>query len=208
MELTIDLLGPNESVDEYARAMSRAFVDYPVMLRAFAAHPGDEGKWIAHMVSWSEKVRQASGGVTPVARVDGRIVGGVNIILPGDLAVPPHENWFADFLEEAGPAAQDFFTRFLATLDSIPLPQPHVLLGMLGVDPQFQGKGIGRKLVEKVVEIAERTPGCTGIALDTEGEATVRLYEACGFTIVGQTSVDGMPIWVMWRDINSVRSQV
>jgi GNAT superfamily N-acetyltransferase len=204
MQIKINLLAPDEPVEDYALAMSRAFIDYPVMKRAFAAHPGDEGRWIAHMVSWSERVRQVSGGITPVARFGHRIVGGVNVILPGDLAAPPHENWFAEFLEEAGPQAQDFFSRFLATVDSIPLPNPHVLLGMLGVDPEFQGKGIGRQLVERVIDIARDTPGCKGIALDTEGQATVRLYEACGFSVVGQTSVDDVPIWVMWRDIGAV----
>lgn len=60
---------------------------------------------------------------------------------------------------------------------------PVIKLGMLGVDRQYQGKGIGKRLLRdtmlKVVEISE-VVGCSGVYLLAESSA-VGFYESLGF---------------------------
>jgi len=199
--VTIDQLGANEDVVELADALSLAFQNYPVMKKAFDNSPGNRLDWIRKLITLSAKSRQALGRPTPIARVEGRIVGGANVMFAGQATNDSQPTWFDEFLKEAGPTAQEFFPRFIAATESIKLPEPHTYLIMLGVHPEFQGQGVGKRIIEQVVEMSRTIPGCKGVGLDTEEAENVKIYESCGFTVHGQTSVDDMPIWVLWRPL-------
>jgi ribosomal protein S18 acetylase RimI-like enzyme len=93
----------------------------------------------------------------------------------------------------------EFFPRIISTVEAIRLPEPNVYLIMIGVDPDFQGQGVGKMLIENVMEIARGVPGCKGVGLDTEDEKNVRIYQACGFEVVQETKLEDMPIYAMWR---------
>lgn len=56
----------------------------------------------------------------------------------------------------------------------------------LSVDEEYQGKGIGRKLILKLIEKA-RNEGFekVGLLVSTEKDAAKRLYESLGFEIIG-----------------------
>lgn len=60
--------------------------------------------------------------------------------------------------------------------------QPLLNIHDLAVSPQFQGRGIGRKLVEHAASLAEKL-GCCKVTLEVlEGNARARgLYKSCGF---------------------------
>jgi GNAT superfamily N-acetyltransferase len=200
-DLKVDLLGSDEPVDSYARAIARAFVGYPVMNRTFSNTPGLQEDWIFRMVSGSAVARQAGGAKIPLIRHGDRVVAGANVYLPGFQFPDSHKDWFKDFLQEAGPSAMDFFPRFISTIESIKLPEPNIYLIMIGVDPDFQGQGLGKMLIEYVMEIARGVPGCLGVGLDTEDEKNVHIYRACGFEVVQETNLDDLPIYVMWRGV-------
>jgi ribosomal protein S18 acetylase RimI-like enzyme len=57
----------------------------------------------------------------------------------------------------------------------------------LYVLPPFQGRGIGRRLVEAVLEQARSTQGTQVVQLKVTGSNTsaLRLYESCGFVPFG-----------------------
>jgi ribosomal protein S18 acetylase RimI-like enzyme len=199
--VTIDQLGTTEDVEELAQTLALAFQNYPVMKRAFDDSPGDRLDWIRRMVTLSARNRQELGRPTPIARVGNQIVGGANVLFAGQEADQVQPRWFDEFLVQAGPTAQDFFPRFIAATESVKLPEPHTYLIMLGVHPEFQGQGVGKKLIEWVVEMSRSIPGCKGVALDTEEAGNVKIYESCGFTVHGESSVDDLPVWVLWRPI-------
>jgi ribosomal protein S18 acetylase RimI-like enzyme len=58
-------------------------------------------------------------------------------------------------------------------------------IGMMGVDPAFQGRGIGRALLETAIETLERD-GCTTMLLDAT-DAGEPLYRKCGFVDEGSS---------------------
>lgn len=66
--------------------------------------------------------------------------------------------------------------------------------GQLGVEPHFQRRGIGLKLIERV-ELAARQAGCTHLALDTAEGAShlIQWYAQLGFKPAGH---------VQWGDTN------
>ncbi|MEO0539455.1 MAG: GNAT family N-acetyltransferase [Cyanobacteria bacterium P01_A01_bin.105] len=102
-----------------------------------------------------------------------------------------------------------FHIRWARMLDSISLisrelqlhqtlaPEPHWYLGMLGVSPDCQGQGIGSRLLQPVLEAADRTN--RPCYLETTTTAAVRFYQRHGFEVVHQDQCLGHQYWAMKR---------
>ena len=60
-------------------------------------------------------------------------------------------------------------------------------LGMM-VHDQFQGRGIGRELLEALLHVADNFLGLTRVELEVfpDNERAIRLYESCGFEHEGR----------------------
>jgi ribosomal protein S18 acetylase RimI-like enzyme len=69
---------------------------------------------------------------------------------------------------------------------------PHWYLAAIGVEPGFQGQGIGSALMRPMLERADRD----GVHcwLDTHQEQNVRLYERHGFEVSERVDLAGHPI--------------
>lgn len=195
----MELLHPGDPVEPYARAVARAFVGYPVMQRAFCDSPGNQEDWIFEMIKRSAEARRRVGTKIPYARIDGRVAAGANLYLPESETRPEQPDWFSEFLATAGPSASQFFPRFIQMVETIELPQPSAYLIMIGVDPDFQGQGVGRKLIDYCFDLANENPDNKGMGLDTEDEKNVEIYRRCGFEVVKEMRLDDMPIYAMWR---------
>jgi len=57
----------------------------------------------------------------------------------------------------------------------------------LAVHPEWQGKGIGKQLLQHAEALA-KSKGCTGIRLDaySDNSNAIRMYERAGYTPIGQ----------------------
>ena len=53
----------------------------------------------------------------------------------------------------------------------------------IGVDPAYQGQGIGRRLVSELLELA--SGGVVYLEVRTDNEPAIKLYESFGFVNVG-----------------------
>ncbi|MEM9768158.1 MAG: GNAT family N-acetyltransferase [Cyanobacteria bacterium P01_D01_bin.71] len=76
-------------------------------------------------------------------------------------------------------------------------PEPHWYLGMLGVSPRCQGQGIGGRLLQPVLEKANRTK--MPCYLETTTTAAVKFYQRHGFEVVHQGAFAGHEYWAMKR---------
>jgi ribosomal protein S18 acetylase RimI-like enzyme len=94
--------------------------------------------------------------------------------------------------------------RMLSVLNLIEKKHPkepaHYYLAVLGVEPEFQGRGFGGALMQPILAHCDRER--TAAYLESSKERNVVLYERHGFRVVEEVRLpkDGPPIWRMWRE--------
>ncbi len=114
------------------------------------------------------------------------------LIRSGFLTIPLQVRWdrMGDLLS--------FFRMELKARDQV-VPEPYWYLLVLGVSPDCQGQGIGGKLLQPVLEKADRTN--TVCCLETSTESAVRFYQRHGFEIAHtSTFASFLPYWTMKRN--------
>ena len=77
--------------------------------------------------------------------------------------------------------------------------EPHWHIGPIGVDPTFQGQGVGKALLGSVLEMADEDGPLT--YLETDADRNVKLYEKFGFRVIGQADILGINNRFMRRDV-------
>lgn len=97
-------------------------------------------------------------------------------------------------------ASTNLFNRYVAETRAAAPKEPHGYLTMVGVAPDGQGKGRGRRLIEAALAEA-RNMGAHGIALDTENPANVLVYEKLGFSQIAQLEFGAMTSFCLYRPI-------
>lgn len=78
--------------------------------------------------------------------------------------------------------------------------EAHYYLGVLGVDPDLQGRGLGTQLMRPVLDMCDRDH--VPAYLESSKEKNVPLYERNGFKVteVLQLPKDGPTLWLMFRE--------
>jgi ribosomal protein S18 acetylase RimI-like enzyme len=74
----------------------------------------------------------------------------------------------------------------------------HWYLAVIGVDPEYQGRGLGTRLMEPIMILADEQK--TEIYLECSKESNVTYYQRLNFEVLGiMRPKDGPPSWVMRR---------
>lgn len=79
------------------------------------------------------------------------------------------------------------FGRLAREVQARVAPEPHLYLAMLGVDPEHQGRGLGRRLVEAMLEQADREGRRS--YLETEVERNIGFYRRFGFEVAEELAL-------------------
>lgn len=79
------------------------------------------------------------------------------------------------------------------------MPEPHWYVAAIGVDPEFQGTGLGSVLMQHGITRADRDN--RPIYLETESESNVGFYQHLGFDVIEEFTPEGLdlPMWLMAR---------
>jgi len=127
---------------------------------------------------------------TLVAEADGQIIGFL-LFHPGRKGLgefPLAEGWraFRRYLGVWG-ALRAVLILALLEVGHPRFPPDHTVVEMVGVDPVWRGRGVGRALMEAAIEQAKAS-GAKGVALDIVwgNDPARRLYERLGFAPVAE----------------------
>jgi ribosomal protein S18 acetylase RimI-like enzyme len=77
------------------------------------------------------------------------------------------------------------------------LQEPHIYLGVLGVEPEMQGRHYGVALLDYLREQAALRPDLAGVYLETATPANVAYYTKAGYETIGEIAPLGVRVWRM-----------
>ncbi len=183
-----------DQIEESSRLVGRAFQDDPLFVYCFPNPIERKIKSVTHceylilLGILSGEVYTASSEIEGVAvwhpyAIDDKKLGKQSKEIIRRLRKIKREE-FSDplFIERMG-----IFEEIANSFQNQYVNFPHWYLGIIGVDPIYQGKGYGSKLLKmKLAEIDEQNLPCY---LHTENERNVKFYEHFGFELIGKEKV-------------------
>ena len=190
-----------ESVPATTSMLARAFGDNP-SYRAILPFLSDESRHRAvgrvkrGFVQAAVRHQIAAGIVH-----EGRVAAAMLVCAPGRYPVSWAEKvWQASGCASTGPRGARNFLAYDAFTSRRHLREPHFYLFVLGVDPDLQGRGLGKALLRSLSARADeaRLP----CFLETDRESSVTLYRSVGYEVVGDercAKLGGLRVWFMKR---------
>jgi GNAT superfamily N-acetyltransferase len=112
----------------------------------------------------------------------------------------------AEFSERIGATAVARYAAYESAWKQGAPAMPHHYLGVLGVDPDAQGTGVGVRLLDEVSAIVNADADSHGTWLDTENPVNVAFYQRRGFAVAAERRLDDVTIWGMWKPAARVRA--
>jgi ribosomal protein S18 acetylase RimI-like enzyme len=189
-------LGPRDEA-RAARVLARAFRDNPLNVAVIGEGPSRRFR------SNHATLRQLvpigrSHGFALGAVAGGQLVGALIGTGPGGYPLPPPSlpsrlrTVAVQGLRVAGRWRQVF-----EVLHEVHPVHPHWYVGVVGVDPSWQGRGLGGLLLSRFLASADDRGD--PVYLETDRPENVGFYGRAGFRVVGTLSLLGARVWRMER---------
>jgi ribosomal protein S18 acetylase RimI-like enzyme len=190
-------ISPDE-VSRVAKALARAFEDDPVMSWIFR----DDSKRLANLdKAFTLFIRKIWLPQDECYATD-QLFGAALWLPPGKwhLSVGRQLQLLPSMVSVIGRNLPRLMTALKFIEKNHPKGPQHYYLPVLGVEPEFQGRGFGGALMRPILTRCdrERLPAY----LESSKWRNVALYERHGFRVVEELRLpkDGPPIWRMWRE--------
>jgi GNAT superfamily N-acetyltransferase len=184
------------ALGEAAAMLGREMADNPVHVAALGSDQGRRERALAALFGTA----LAEASVRPLAARRGDALAGV-LCLAAPGACPPSAvqqmRMGSRLMIRLGPATLARVSAWMGEWQRRDLREPHWHLGPLAVVAADRNRGIGSRLLEAACARidADRAPA----ALQTDSEATLRLFERFGFAPEDEMTVLGVPTWLMIR---------
>ena len=111
---------------------------------------------------------------------------------PTDIA----DEW--DRFEKAIPGMTDRMAVYGAITATGEPAAPHYYLGVIGVEPDSHGLGIGTQLLKSFCDLSASDPLSSGVYMETAKALNVGFYEHAGFVETGRGSLGAATLWCMF----------
>ena len=185
--------------DEVLGPLCEAFGPYPVMRHVLGSE-GDFATRLRTLVGFFLVARTLRKDPI-LAAYDGDRISGVAVCtLPGLPGPPDLEEARTWTWAQLGGDARERYEQWVSIWGPINVAEPNIHVNMLGVPPRYQGRGLGRQLLERVHAMSREHPESRGVSLTTESAANVSFYQRLGYHLVGQGRIGpGLESWGFFR---------
>ncbi len=191
---------PRKRLDEAVGVLVAAFEDDPLMRYLFDGAQAPYLDCLTALHRFACLVRLELDWPLIGVEVDGALAGVLGVTMPEDDVWPDSlREIYSGFGLVAGETAVQRLEAYSDLADGGRPTEPHHHVGMIGVHPSYQGKGLGRSLIDAVQAMSEAHPTSTGVALDTENPASRAFYEHCGYCVTDEFDFNGITVWIMFR---------
>ncbi|MGM9484394.1 GNAT family N-acetyltransferase [Roseateles sp. NT4] len=109
---------------------------------------------------------------------------------------PFADDW--DHFENAIPGLRERMAVYDEIADKGKPAEPHYYLGVLGLDPVLQGRGIGMQLLQAFCERSAADSRSAGVYLETANPSNVSFYQRAGFEETGRGGLGDATLWCLF----------
>lgn len=181
--------------DAALNILCAAFYDYPVPRYVIGEASDYDGKLRALIDFFVEG--RLTRNVPLIGLYDSNDLLGVAVVSPPQEVPPPPELevCLAQAERRLGREAMARFERYEKACEATDPGKVAHYLGMIGVHPDVQGRGLGRQVIDAVKARARSDPISTGVTLNTELASNLPFYEKMGFIKGAETDLGSLHTW-------------
>lgn len=184
--------------NDVVEVLVESFWDYPVMKFVLRDSSAEYPRHLRAVVGYYTDLRFARGGPVLGTRADGELAAVTLIDVPGgSLSSETKATLGAELRRVIGDSAWNRLETFEAASKKLEPTYPHHFVGMIGVRPEHQGKGLSTLLMDEVTRMSKADPESVAVCLSTEAPSNLPFYAKLGFEITGETSVDTLHTWFL-----------
>jgi ribosomal protein S18 acetylase RimI-like enzyme len=188
-----------QSLHQAAQLLARAFVDDPVTLAVYNNFSA-ERLTKALEVDFSGDLVECVRRGCPVQVNDGsNILGAAVVYPPGSYPLPVWSQWILLLKSVWGNGFYNVsgWMQWLYEVDKLHPSEPHYYLEYIGVEPEYQRKGVGSTILHHLGEMADKAH--VGCYLENANPINTAYYQHFGFQVTHHKEIIGIPTWFMWR---------
>jgi GNAT superfamily N-acetyltransferase len=181
-------------------SIARAFMNEPIQAYVL---PDEQERMIKSPENFAILIRYCMlfGEVYTSAHAEGAVLW----LRPGETEITPEKaekGGLVQLLPLLEKEALDRFNsvfEFLSPYHKKDAPEPHWYAFVIGVDPEFQGQGVGKALMKPVLDKAHMTK--TPLYLETADPTNIPFYTKLGFEMVRELTdpVNRIRLWTFLK---------
>ena len=189
-----------ERLDEAGEVLARSFMDYPLTRYIFV----ERGELYAKHLQVSFRLDclwKLELGWPFLGAFSGERLVGVALVVGSEPAPPDHPLY-----EQEQALNNSFGVQTASRIEGYydmkirhRLPQPHLYLEAIGVLPEYRGQGHAGRLLKAVHRLSQADPRSQGVALDTQLQGNLALYQHFGYRVIGDEMFGEVHTWFMHR---------
>ncbi len=179
--------------------LARAFVDDPVTVAVYKKF-SPEKLLKALIVDFSAEMSVCLRRGYPIQVIEcSAVVGAAVIYPPGKYPLPTIEQWLLILKSIIGNGFYDVgsWMKWQNEVDELHPGEPHYYLEYIGVEPSFQGTGVGSAILRHLCEKADKQQ--VGCYLENANPINTPFYQRFGFHVTQEKVIIDIPTWFMWR---------
>ena len=177
--------------------LARAFRDNPMNVRIHGPDPRRRIRANAAGLR-SLVLDHAQRVIVMGITYNSRVIGGFVLAPPGERRLPgPSFRRQVECLCLQGRAAIAAWSEVAIGVPDHRPAEDHWYVAVLGVEPAWQGRGVGAALLAEIDRRVSRDP--RPICLESDRPASVRFYQRHGFAIRAEGEVHSVPCWCLGR---------